>query len=277
MAARDVVDNSSSMSDPHPGEVHRAPAAPSSSEPTAAEAEEEERDLGALARRKLPGDDLSKVAEARAFATSSMDFGFGNSWSHIPIPVGNDFDAHHHHSPPHHEGGGQHEPWSGGEASAGGYGPSRVAGRHSDDDKAMSDSQPRASVARSRNTSREAQPKPVAASAGAGALEPTLLGYAQDAGSTNPLAEVEPGERFHAHSSSVSGRIGVDAPHGAAAPAGDDTFRATTPTEQVSLPDDIYGAARVSEYWHGVPGLSSLASSYVYDDIWAGNGGLNPR
>lgn len=47
--------------------------------------------------------------------------------------------------------------------------------------------------------------------------------------------------------------------------------------EQVSLPEDIYGAARVSEYWHGVHALSSLASSYVYDDIWAGDGGLNPR
>ncbi|CAN0349197.1 unnamed protein product, partial [Ectocarpus sp. 8 AP-2014] len=49
------------------------------------------------------------------------------------------------------------------------------------------------------------------------------------------------------------------------------------PREQVSLPDDIYGAARVSEYWHGVPALSSLASTYVYDDIWAGDGGLNSR
>lgn len=47
--------------------------------------------------------------------------------------------------------------------------------------------------------------------------------------------------------------------------------------EQVSLPEDIYGAARVSEYWHGMHALSSLASSYVYDDIWAGDGGLNPR
>lgn len=42
--------------------------------------------------------------------------------------------------------------------------------------------------------------------------------------------------------------------------------------EQVSLPEDIYGAARVSEYWHGMHALSSLASAYVYDDIWAGDG-----
>lgn len=52
---------------------------------------------------------------------------------------------------------------------------------------------------------------------------------------------------------------------------------AGAPMEQVSLPEDIYGAARVSEYWHGMHALSSLASAYVYDDIWAGDGGLNPR
>lgn len=52
---------------------------------------------------------------------------------------------------------------------------------------------------------------------------------------------------------------------------------AGAPREQVSLPEDIYGAARVSEYWHGMHALSSLASAYVYDDIWAGDGGLNPR
>lgn len=53
--------------------------------------------------------------------------------------------------------------------------------------------------------------------------------------------------------------------------------RTSRPREQVSLPEDIYGAARVSEYWHGMHALSSLASAYVYDDIWAGDGGLNPR
>lgn len=47
--------------------------------------------------------------------------------------------------------------------------------------------------------------------------------------------------------------------------------------EQVSLPEDVYGAARVPEYWHGMHALSSLASAYVYDDIWAGDGGLNTR
>ncbi|CAN0279394.1 unnamed protein product, partial [Hapterophycus canaliculatus] len=50
----------------------------------------------------------------------------------------------------------------------------------------------------------------------------------------------------------------------------------TTPLrEQVSLPEDIYGAARVSE-WHGVP-AALAASTYVYDDIWAGDGGLQTR
>lgn len=49
------------------------------------------------------------------------------------------------------------------------------------------------------------------------------------------------------------------------------------PCEQVSLPEDIYGAARVPEYWRGMQTLSSLASAYVYDDIWAGDGGLNSR
>lgn len=51
----------------------------------------------------------------------------------------------------------------------------------------------------------------------------------------------------------------------------------TSMREQVSLPEDIYGAARVSEYWHGMHALSSIANAYVYDDIWAGDGGLNTR
>ena len=59
--------------------------------------------------------------------------------------------------------------------------------------------------------------------------------------------------------------------------AGTAAVARAAPKEQVSLPEDIYGAARVSEYWHGMPALSSLASVYVYDDIWAGDGGLNPR
>ena len=62
-----------------------------------------------------------------------------------------------------------------------------------------------------------------------------------------------------------------------AAGGGDTGTAKVSPKEQVSLPEDIYGAARVSEYWHGMPALSSLASAYVYDDIWAGDGGLNPR
>lgn len=267
------------MSDPHPGDFIRAPA-PSRLGPTAAEAEEEEREPGALAPRKLPGDDLSEAAGASgAFATSSVDFGFGNSWSHIPIPVRDDFDAH-----PRHGGGeGLHQSQGGSSASAAGGGSSRAAGRHSDDDKVMADSHPAVSVvAHSRESSQAGAQQPVSAAAGAagsaGGLEPPTLSYVHDTSSTSSLAEAELGERCHAHGSGMSGGIGADtSPHGgSSAPAGEGS-RPATPTEPVSLPDDIYGAARVSEYWHGVPGLSSLASTYVYDDIWAGDGGLNPR
>ncbi|CAM9442846.1 unnamed protein product, partial [Scytosiphon promiscuus] len=65
----------------------------------------------------------------------------------------------------------------------------------------------------------------------------------------------------------------------AAAAAGSHTGSVDLPPtavrEQVSLPEDIYGAARVSE-WHGVP-AALAASTYVYDDIWAGDGGLQAR
>ena len=271
------------MSDPHPGDFNRAAPAPSSLGATAAEAEEEEREPGALAPRQLPGDDLSEAAGAsEAFATPSVDFGFGNSWSHIPIPIAETFDAHRHPSP-HHDGEGLHESPGGGSANQGGDRSSRAAGRHSDDDKFMSDSHPAVSVAARKSPAREAQQqqRPAAtaatgaAAATAAAAAAAALSYAHDASSASSLAEVEQGERIRAHGSSVSGRIGVDTPHGSSPPGEDG--RSTTPTEQVSLPDDIYGAARVSEYWHGVSGLSSLASTYVYDDIWAGDGGLNPR
>ncbi|CAN0139734.1 unnamed protein product [Discosporangium mesarthrocarpum] len=49
------------------------------------------------------------------------------------------------------------------------------------------------------------------------------------------------------------------------------------PKEEVCLPEDVYGAARVSEYWHGLHGLTSLASPYVYNDIWASGGVFNTR
>lgn len=287
-AGRDVAVHESSMSDAHQVDFnnHRAPSpgALGSMGPTAAETQEEEREPGALAPRQLPGDDLSETAGAsRALATSSVDFGFGNSWSHIPIPVGDHFDGHHHQHPPHHDGEGPHEPQGDGSASAGKERPSRGAGRHSsDDDKVMSDSHPAAvSVAAahgSRNSpTASSEETQQSAALAAGGLEPTL-GYAHDVSSTNSLAEAELGEIFHAHSSSVSGRSGVDNARGSSsAPPAGEGGRATPSTEPVSLPDDIYGAARVSEYWHGVPGLSSLASTYVYDDIWAGDGGLNPR
>lgn len=43
-------------------------------------------------------------------------------------------------------------------------------------------------------------------------------------------------------------------------------------TDTVCLPEDVYGGAKVNEYWHGIHGLTSLASAYIYDDIWAGLG-----
>eukprot|EP00903_Cladosiphon_okamuranus_P019476 g17910.t1 len=257
--------------------------------PTAAETEEEEREPGALAPRQPPGDGLSVTAGASgAFATSSVDFGFGNSWSHIPIPVG-DHSPHHHH-----ESKGLHEATQRGGGAAiagGGNSSSRGAGRHSDDDKAMRDSHPAAAAAAAaaagqQEAKNQYPPAPAAATARAagkraGGLKPTL-GYDPDVSGTNSLslAEIETGERIRAHGSSGSGSVRVDtAAPGCPAlpPDAGEGGRATPPTEQVSLPDDIYGAARVSEYWHGVPGLSSLASMYVYDDIWAGDGGLNPR
>lgn len=67
-------------------------------------------------------------------------------------------------------------------------------------------------------------------------------------------------------------RVGLDECAGRA-----DKDSTSISRDQVSLPEDIYGAARVSEYWHGMTALSSLASAYVYDDIWAGNGGLTTR
>lgn len=79
----------------------------------------------------------------------------------------------------------------------------------------------------------------------------------------------------HARPASVCVNVG-----GAAADGGETRGERDTssrPDEQVSLPEDIYGAARVSEYWQGMHALSSLASAYVYNDIWAGDGGLNPR
>ncbi|CAM9994430.1 unnamed protein product, partial [Phaeothamnion confervicola] len=47
-------------------------------------------------------------------------------------------------------------------------------------------------------------------------------------------------------------------------------------TEEVCLPEDIYGSVRVSEFWQGLSEYSSLANTYVYDDIWA-SGGLAPN
>lgn len=259
------------MSDPHPGDFIAPPRRLESEE-----AEEEGREPGALAPRKLPGYHLSEAAGAAsdAFASSSVDFGFGNSWSHIPIPVGDGFDAHHH-SP--HAGEGLHEPQGGGGAGGGRDASPRAAQvQCSDDDKVVSDPYAKLSVPHSNSmnaASREAPPASAVVGAGAGRLEQTL-GYDHDATSTPSLAEVERRERLLARSSGASGSTGGDTPHGCASPT---SGRPTTPTEPVSLPDDIYGAARVSEYWHGVPGLSSLASAYVYDDIWAGDGGLNPR
>eukprot|EP00752_Nemacystus_decipiens_P014595 g12997.t1 len=276
------------MSDPHPGDFARAPAAPSTlGVTTAGEAEEEEREPGALAPRQLPGNYLSEAAGAAAsgaFSTPSVDFGFGNSWSHIPIPIplGDNFDAHHHRHSPHHdeETAGLHKSQGGSSGLAGGNGSPGAAGRRSDDDRIMSDSpHPGAAAAavsaaaqKARGFEEAHQPAAsaaaeAAAGAGAGGLDPTLP-YTRNASSTNSPAEEDQGERCHAHGSSVSSRIGGEAPQGSASPR--EGSRPSTPTELVSLPDDIYGAARVSEYWHGVPGLSSLASTYVYDDIWAG-------
>ncbi|CAN0180209.1 unnamed protein product, partial [Pylaiella littoralis] len=225
---------------------------------TAAAAVDEGREPGGLAPRQLPGnsdDNGMSDTTASTFGIppavhlgggegGAQDFGFGSSFgSHIPAPlspgtVARRIMAHGESHTLHHSQG----------SSGGGMDGTTESGRS--------------------------------------------CGGSSSVATTN---EGHPGERHSfdhgstTTSPSETGGRGSGPPVGHPSPAAAAAAAASTTTtdvascsssalcEQVSLPDDIYGAARVSEYWHGVPALSSLASTYVYDDIWAGDGGLNLR
>ncbi|CAM9097894.1 unnamed protein product [Ectocarpus sp. 4 AP-2014] len=231
--------------------------------PTSA-AEEEAREPGALAPRQLPGNEESKNAgeatgcAAAVFAAPSSS----SSSSHRP-----EEDNHHQ------------EALEGEEARDFGYGNSFGAG-------IPLPSSPGGGVSEMMATGRflAGQPRKrfgAEKSRPGGGGRDSSAAAAAAAGTRGSPFEGRYQQRHHDDDmkmSDSSARVAAaeeEATAGAeeAAPAGP----RAAPREQVSLPDDIYGAARVSEYWHGVPALSSLASTYVYDDIWAGDGGLNSR
>ena len=255
--------------------------------PGAAASAEEEREPGALAPRQHPGNSISGASEV--FPESSVDFGFGNSWTHLPVPLAacGAGDAgggvHPHHSPPRQEGRALHQAEDDGGRNAGAA-VALAAGLHFRDDMVISEcdagSTTAAITAAGIDTKAAGGDLGNAARGGGAAVLPAEGAGGSSrpsaAASTSPLGGQRVGDLSRSDAQGVSGRAGVfDPPHDVV--AAEEGARHLSPREQVSLPDDIYGAARVSEYWHGVPGLSSLVSTYVYDDIWAGDGGLNQR
>ncbi|CAM9130651.1 unnamed protein product [Ectocarpus sp. 12 AP-2014] len=254
--------------------------------PTAAP-KEEAREPGALAPRQLPGNEESKNAgeatggaAAAAFAAPSSSS--SSSSSHRPE------EDHHHHHHHHHQ-----EARAGDEARDFGYGnsfgaciplPSSPGGGVSEmmATGGSLGGQPRKRFGAGESRFGDGGSNNFAAAAAAATTAAAAAATTAAASSAGTH-----GSPFEGHQqqhddemkiSDFSARIAAaeeetTAGAAAAAPAGP----RAAPREQVSLPDDIYGAARVSEYWHGVPALSSLASTYVYDDIWAGDGGLNSR
>lgn len=240
------------------------------------EASAEEREPGALAPRQHPGNSIGGASGV--FPESSVDFGFGNSWTHLPVPLvscGDGENESHHSS--HHDGGELHE------AGSDGGGGKAGEGLHFRDDMVVSEcdagSAPApaafATAGGPNNSAREDEEAALPAAAAAGGSTPSTAAPPAAANSMRSPGGGPGGlSGSHVHGAGDVNNVGRASEDMAAAEEG---ARHLALGEPVSLPDDIYGAARVSEYWHGVPGLSSLVSTYVYDDIWAGDGGLNPR